>query len=89
MFLCSTDIINPALVIGMFVESELWPNLIDVAHTRGAHDTRQIVMLNTFDAFSMFSFTLLIGVKLILVKRENIISVVPTLELSIRPRTVA
>ena len=89
MFLCSTDIINPALVIGMFVESELWPNLIDVAHTRGAHDTRQIVMLNTFDAFRCSHLLFFNRCEAYPCERENVISVVPTLELSIRPRTVA
>lgn len=53
MFLSTND--TP--VIGIFVESELWPNLIDAVHARGAQDTSPTIVLNTFVAFRSFSFT--------------------------------
>ena len=56
MFLSTNDItLRP--VIGIFVESELWPNLIDAVHARGAQDTSPTIVLNTFAAFRSFSFT--------------------------------
>lgn len=78
-----------APVIGIFVESELWPNLIDAAHTRGARGTSTIMVRNTFGVFRSSHLLFWNRCEAFPCKRENVLGVVPTLELSIRPRIVA